>query len=385
MSPNHHLKNQLAQVISALTKNDRFKEAVELFYKIHRGCGLALDGFTFGTLLAACGNLGWLRQGREVHAKVVTSGICGNVVVESSLLDMYGKCGSVGQSRIVFDRTNNKNSVSLTAMLGTYCHNREYETVLNLFRENGIVDIYSFRTILRAFSGLAAARQGKEVHFGVLFAGALAAVFQLSRRIDPPPELDQRQRRSPYLGSIRTELLFLSMQIRNLITWNSMIGGFAQNGRGMVAFALFEDMVKGGMQPNYIIFINVLFACSSHTGLVNEGREYFTLMTKKYEIQPGVEHYNCMIDLLGRAELIEDVEILLENSDCREYQSLWAVLFGACTRTVGRWNDALAIRKLMEDRGIKKMPGKSWIESENQKRSHFDLTNMNIAGKHNTL
>ncbi|XLS70616.1 hypothetical protein HN51_027481 [Arachis hypogaea] len=54
-------------------------------------------------------------------------------------------------------------------------------------------------------------------------------------------------------------------------------------------------------------------------------------------------------------------------------------------RTVGRWNDALAIRKLMEDRGIKKMPGKSWIESENQKRSHFDLTNMNIAGKHNTL
>ncbi|XLQ99491.1 hypothetical protein S83_065690, partial [Arachis hypogaea] len=56
-------------VISALTRNDRFKEAVELFYRIHRGCGLAPDGFTFGTLLAACGNLGWLRQGREVHAK----------------------------------------------------------------------------------------------------------------------------------------------------------------------------------------------------------------------------------------------------------------------------------------------------------------------------
>ncbi|XLS67946.1 hypothetical protein HN51_018969 [Arachis hypogaea] len=86
-------------VISALTRNDRFKEAVELFYKIHRGCGLAPDGFTFGTLLAACGNLGWLRRGREVHAKVVTSGICRNVVVESSLLDMYGKCGSVRLSR----------------------------------------------------------------------------------------------------------------------------------------------------------------------------------------------------------------------------------------------------------------------------------------------
>ncbi|RYQ98257.1 hypothetical protein Ahy_B08g094314 [Arachis hypogaea] len=183
-------------VISALTRNDRFKDAVELFYKIHRGCGLAPDGFTFGTLLAACGNLGWWRQGREVHAKVVTSGICGNVVVESSLLDMY-----------------------------------EYETVLNLVKESGIVDIYSLGTIARD--------------------------------------------------------------------------------------SLLRDR---GMR-----FI-------SYTGLVNEGREYFTSMTKKYEIQPGVEHYNCMIDLLGRAELIEEAEILLENSDCRHDQSLWVVLLGACTR-----------------------------------------------------
>ncbi|XP_057753438.1 pentatricopeptide repeat-containing protein At1g03540-like [Arachis stenosperma] len=394
-------------VISALTRNDMFKEAVELFYRIHRGCGLAADGFTFGTLLAACGNLGWLRQGREVHAKVVTSGICGNVVVESSLLDMYGKCGSVGQSRIVFDRMSNKNSVSWTAMLGTYCHNQEYETVLNLVRESGIVDIYSFGTILRACSGLAAARQGEEVHCMYVRKGGWRDIIVESALVDLYAKcgcIDFAYR------------LFLSMQVRNLITWNSMIGGFAQNGKGMVALALFEDMIKGGMQPDYITFINVLFACS-HTGLVNEGREYFTLMTKKYEIQPGVEHYNCMIDLLGRAELIEEAEILLENSDCRDDQSLWAVLLGACTRcsdyitaeriakkmielqpgfhlsyvllgniyrTVGRWNDALAIRKLMEDRGVRKMPGKSWIESENQKGSHFDLANMSIAGKSST-
>ncbi|QHO30542.1 Pentatricopeptide repeat-containing protein [Arachis hypogaea] len=71
---------------------------------------------------------------------------------------------------------------------------------------------------------------------------------------------------------------------------------------------------------------------SFHTGLVNEGREYFTSMTKKYEIQPGVEHYNCMIDLLDRAELIEEAEILLKNSDCRHDQSLWVVLLETCTR-----------------------------------------------------
>ncbi|KAK7281406.1 hypothetical protein RIF29_09376 [Crotalaria pallida] len=389
-------------VISAFTRNDMFKEALEFFYVMHRDCGLTPDGFTFGTLLAACANLGWLRQGKEVHAKVVTSGICGNVVVESSLLDMYGKCGSVKWSRSVFDRMSNKNSVSWSAMLGVYCQNGECETVLNLVRERRVADLYSFGTIIRACSGLAAVRQGKEVHSQYVRKGGWRDVIVESALVDLYAKcgcVDFAQR------------LFLNMQARNLITWNSMIGGFAQNGRGEEALALFEDMIKERMKPDYITFINVLFACS-HTGLVDQGRKYFTSMTKEYGIKPGVEHYNCMIDLLGRAELIEEAENLLENADCRLDQSLWAVLLGACTkcsdyitaeriarkmiemkpdfhlsyvllgniyRTVGRWNDALEIRKLMEDRGVKKMPGKSWVENENQKGSRFDLTKMRIA------
>lgn len=391
-------------VISAFTRNDMFREALEFFYVMHRGCGLAPDGFTFGTLLAACANLGWLRPGKEVHAKVVTSGICGNVVVESSLLDMYGKCGSLRWSRIVFDRMSNKNSVSWSAMLGVYCQNGECETVLNLVRETRVADLYSFGTILRACSGLAAVRQGKEVHCQYVRKGGWRDVIVESAMVDLYAKC----------GCIDfAHRLFLSMQVRNLITWNSMIGGFARNGRGTEALALFEDMIKEGMKPDYITFVSVLFACS-HTGLVDQGRKYFTSMTKVYGIKPGVEHYNCMIDLLGRAELIQEAENLLENADCRHDQSLWAVLLGACTkssdyitaeriakkmielepdfhlsyvllgniyRAVGRWNDALEIRKLMEDRGVKKLPGKSWVESENQKGSRFDLTKMSIAVK----
>ncbi|KAK7304083.1 hypothetical protein RJT34_15106 [Clitoria ternatea] len=390
-------------VISTLTRNDLFKEAVGLFYGMRRSFGLVPDGFTFGTLLAAIGNLGWLRQGREVHGKVVTLGMGGNVVVGSSLLDMYGKCGSIDWSRAVFDRLRDKNSVSWTAMLGVYCQNGECETVLELVRERGVADLYSFGTVIRACSGLAVVRQGKEVHCQYVRKGGWRDVIVESALVDLYAKC----------GCVGfAHRVFVSMEFRNLITWNAMISGFAQNGRVGEALELFEDMVKEGMEPDHITFIAVLFACS-HTGLVDQGKKYFALMMKEYGIKPRVEHYTCMIDLLGRAGLIEEAESLLENVDCRYDHSHWAVLLGACTkcsdfvtaervakkmiqlepdfhliyvllgniyRSVGRWNDALEIRKLMEDRGVKKLPGKSWIESvKKPMSSRFDLANMSIV------
>ncbi|KAK7411703.1 hypothetical protein VNO78_03140 [Psophocarpus tetragonolobus] len=390
-------------VISSLARNDRFRDAVGLFWGMHKGFGV--DGFTFGTLLNACGNLGWLRMGKEVHGKVLTLGVRGNVVVESSLLDMYGKCGEVGRARVVFDGLEGRNWVSWTAMLGVYCHNGEYESVLGLVRQWGVVDVYSFGTIIRACSGLAAVRQGKEVHCQYVRRGGWRDVVVNSALVDLYAKC----------GSVDFAYrVFSRMEVRNLITWNAMIGGFAQNGRGQEGVELFEEMVKEGVRPDGISFLNVLFSCS-HNGLVDQGRRYFDVMTREYGIRPGVVHYTCMIDLLGRAELIEEAESLLESADCRYDHSLWAVLLGACTkcsdyitaervakkmiqlepefhlsyvllgniyRAVGRWNDALAIRKLMEERGVKKTPGKSWIESEKQKCSAwFDLPNMSTVSR----
>jgi pentatricopeptide repeat protein len=130
--------------------------------------------------------------------------------------------------------------------------------------------------------------------------------------------------------------------------------------------------------------------------LVDQGKKYFAAMTEVYEIKPGIEHYNCMIDLLGRAGLLEEAENLIENANCRDEPSLWTVLLGACAasphsataeriakkavelkpdhhlsyvylanvyRAVGRWDDAVKIRNLMTKRGVGKMPGTSWIET----------------------
>nr|GEX37164.1 hypothetical protein [Tanacetum cinerariifolium] len=372
-------------VISAFTRNDLFGEALGFFVLMLRKGGMEADGFTFGTVLTACGNLGRVKQGKEVHGKVVVSGICDNVVVDSSLVDMYGKCGSLSEARKVFDRMRERNSVTWCALLGGYCQKGEFETVVEIFRVMDEVDLYGFGTIIRACAGLAAVRHGKEVHCQYLRRHGCRYVIIESALVDLYAKC----------GCIDFACrLFERMQIRNLITWNSIINGFAQNGRGVDAIRMFNDMIGDGINPDSISFIGVLFACS-HAGLVDEGREYFMLIDKKYGIEAGVEHYSCMVDLLGRSGHMEEAEQLLEGSRFRDDKSLWVTLLGACTtstnfiaaeriakkmmdldpnyhlsyvllanvyRAIGRWNESVKIIGLMKERGIHKTLGKSWID-----------------------
>lgn len=372
-------------VISACTRNDMFKDALGLFYLMQINCGFSPDGFMFGTVLAACGNLRRLKQGKELHGKIITTGMCGNVIVESSLVDMYGKCGSVFEAQCVFDRMSTKNSVSWSALLDGYCQNGNFSSTIKLFRIMDKSDFYSFGTALRACAGLASLRQGKEIHcqyirrFGwrdIIVESSLVDLYSKCGYVD-------------YAYRI-----FIKMVVRNLITWNSMICGFAHNGRPEETLKIFDEMAEDGIKPDYITFVGLLFACS-HTGLVHQGREYFVSMAEHYKIKAGMEHYNCMVVLLGRAGLLEEAENLIAKSDFKNESSLWAALLGACTsctssdaaeriakrmmelepsyhlsyvllanryKAVGRWSDAVAIGRLMRDKAIIKMPGRSWIE-----------------------
>ncbi|PHU04315.1 Pentatricopeptide repeat-containing protein [Capsicum chinense] len=371
-------------VISALTRNELHDEALGLFYTMHRRYGLAPDLFTFGSVVNALGNSGRLRQGREVHAKIVTSGLCGNVVVDSSLVDMYAKCGVVDESRSVFDRMDKRNSVSWCALMGGYCQTGEFHTVIELFRMMGEVDLYSFGTVLRACAGLAALQSGKEVHCQYLRKGGWSDVIVDSALVD----LYAKCGFDNY-----AYVVFCQMKVRNSVTWNSMISGFAQNGKGAEAIVVFEEMISEGVKPDYITFIAVLFACS-HCGMVDEGRKYFLSMINQYSIKAHIEHYSCMVDLLGRVGEVEEAESLILGAEFRNDASLWAALLGACTsstnpsvaeriakkmielnpdyhlsyvllanvyRAVGRWADALEIRRQMQEKRVNKITGKSWI------------------------
>lgn len=373
-------------VISAYTRNDLYEKAVGFFYRMHRKGGLFLDGFTFGSLLTALGNLGWLKHSRQVHAKAITAGFSGNVFIESSLVDMYAKCGLVNESQIVFDRMIEKNAVSWCALLGGYCQKGDFEKVVELFRHMEEVDLYSFGTVLRACAGMAAVRPGKEVHCQYLRRGGWRDVIVESALVDLYAKC----------GCVDFAFrIFSQMPVRNLITWNSMISGFAQNGRGGEAIKMFTEMIYLGVKPDRISFVSVLFACS-HSGLLDQGRQYFVSMTDSYGIKAEISHYSCMVDLLGRAGKIEEAENLINSSEFSNDSSLWAALLGSCTtginpmvaeriakkmmelkpdyhlsyvllaniyREVGRWNDALELWRQMQDKKVKKMPGRSWVET----------------------
>lgn len=373
-------------VISAYTRNDLYEKALGFFYMMHRKGGFFPDGFTFGSLLTALGNLGWLRQSKQVHAKAITFGFSGNVFIESSLVDMYAKCGLVNESQLVFERMGEKNAVSWCALLGGYCQKGEFDTVIELFRRMEEVDLYSFGTVLRACAGLAAVQPGKEVHCQYLRRGGWRDIIVESALVDLYAKC----------GCVNfASRIFAQIPVKNLITWNSMISGFAQNGRGGEAIETFNEMIKFGVKPDRISFVSVLFACS-HSGLVDQGRHYFVLMTEHYRIKAEISHYSCMVDLLGRAREIEEAEDLINSSEFNNDSSLWAALLGSCTtgtnptiaeriakkmmelkpdyhlsyvllanvyREVGRWNDALDIRNKMQHKKVKKTPGMSWIET----------------------
>ncbi|KZV25302.1 pentatricopeptide repeat-containing protein-like [Dorcoceras hygrometricum] len=372
-------------VISAFTHSDLYREALGMFYLMSSKYGFLPDWFSFGSALTALGNLERLKQGKEVHVQVITGGFSGNVFVDSSLVDMYAKCGLVEDSQHVFDRMDSKNSISWCALLGGYCRKGDFERVIDLFR-NMDMDLYSFGTVLRACSGLAAEKLGKEVHGQYLKRGGWRDVVVESALVDLYAKcgcVDFAYR------------IFMDMSFKNLITWNSMISGFAQNGRGREAIRLFDQMIEKRIKPDYISFIGVLFACS-HGGLVDEGRKYFISMSDDYGIKAGIEHCSCMVDLLGRCGRIEEAEEMIINSKFKMDSSLWASLLGACAtstdpivaeriadkmielkpdfhlsyvllaniyKAVGRWKDSQKILNQMQKRGVKKTPGKSWIDN----------------------
>ena len=183
------------------------------------------------------------------------------------------------------------------------------------------------------------------------------------------------------------------MNQRDVISWNAMIAAYSQHGYGKEALDLFHRMQQEGVNPDDITLISVLNACS-HVGLVDEGLHIFDSM-KNHNVTPTIQHFTCVVDLLGRAGRLDDAENLIHKMPFQPDSVTWMTLLGACRghndvnrakhvaehileldpqdpsgyvllsniyASSGQWNEQLNVRKMMKDRGVKKKPGQSWIE-----------------------
>eukprot|EP01018_Ginkgo_biloba_P015982 Gb_28612 [translate_table: standard] len=379
-------------MIAGCVLNGRAQEGLQIFEQL-RWASIQPNYITFCSVLNACVDVSALEQGKQLHAHIIKSGFESDVTVGNALIDLYGKGGSVKCARSLFEKLLERNGVSWSSIIAAYAQNGWGEDALNIFwqvHQEGVhASEHTFSSVLSACAGLAGLDQGKQVHSQIFKTGFDSDVFVGSALVDMYGKS----------GNINDACqVFNEMPERNVVSWNAMIAGCAQHGRGNEALQLFEQMQCDGIEPNYITFVCVLSACS-HAGLVEKGRFYFDSMNRHHGIIPGAEHYACMVDLLGRAGCLDEAEEFIKETPFEPTASMWGALLGACrvhgnmelgkraaehvfeldpqdsgTHVLlsniyaagGRWDDVAKVRNMMKNIGMKKEPGCSWIEVRNR-------------------
>eukprot|EP01018_Ginkgo_biloba_P017290 Gb_15235 [translate_table: standard] len=382
-------------MIARCAQNGKSKEALKIFCQMQQA-GMKPNQFTFASVLNACASLEALEKGKQVHSQLTQIGCEPDVFVGSALVDLYAKCGSIEDARKVFDKLPDRNEVSWNSMIVGYVQLGHGEEALKVFCQMRKARVkpnqITFTSVLRAYASLAALEQGIQVHAYISKTAFWSDVCVGNALVDMYAKC----------GSIRdAHKVFDQMPKQDEVSWNTMIAGYAHHGHGKDAIQLFEKMQQAGVKPNYITFVGVLSACS-RMGLVDKGCQYFDSMSQDHGILPGMEHYACMVNLLGRSGRLYEAEDFIKEMPMEPGAVVWRTLLGACRihgnmelgkyaaqralelepqddashvllsniyAAAGRWDNVAEVRKLMKDKGLKKEPGLSWIEVRNRVHS----------------
>ncbi|XP_039046064.1 pentatricopeptide repeat-containing protein At3g26782, mitochondrial-like [Hibiscus syriacus] len=347
------------------------------------------NGITLLSLVVECGFLGALELGKQLHVYIVRSDIYMSLALATALVDMYGNCEDIENAKAVFDSVENKDVTIWSAMIAAYAKAHCTDQAFDLFvkmRDNGVTpNQVTMTTMLSLCAEVGAHDMGKWVHTVVQRQGvemdtilktALLEMYAKCGDID---------------GAWK---LFSEAKDRDIGMWNAMMAGFGMHGCGKEALELLSKMERVGSRPNDITFIGLLHACS-HAGLVEEGKLMFDKMVHEFALVPKIEHYGCMVDLLGRAGRLDEAYDIIKNMPIRENAIIWSAFLAACKlhrnavlgeiaarqlvhlepqncgynvsisniyAMANRWNDVAGVRKAMKSKGMRKEPGLSCIE-----------------------
>ncbi|KAL6127732.1 hypothetical protein ACLB2K_071095 [Fragaria x ananassa] len=395
--------------------NGLFEQCLHLFDEMpHRG--LKPHNFTYPYVLNSCSKLGWFRKGKQVHCRIVKDGFASSPSVAHALFHLYVKMVDLNDARKVFDEMYVKtiglwnhmislyvnacdvqsarklfdvmperDIVSCNSMITGYAEHGQHEEALNLFVQmqsrSQVPDNYTFVSVLSACSQLGALEFGKWIHyliedwsqFGAILGTALVDMYSKCGDIN------------------RAFTLFIKMGERDVFCWNVMIRSVAINGRTEDAVKMYSLMQKKGLRPNDFTFTAALFACS-HGGLTKEGERIFYSMEKEFGVEPKLEHYGCIIDLLSRNGQLEEAVRLVREMPYKPDIAIWGALLGGCRErshlklaeeviekateleanesgvyvllsnmhaSVGQWPEAQSAREKMEENKIWKNTGHS--------------------------
>ncbi|XP_010248645.1 PREDICTED: pentatricopeptide repeat-containing protein At2g33760-like [Nelumbo nucifera] len=370
----------------------RFLQALKLYNKMI-GARVKPDKFAFPFALKSCAGLSALQTGKQIHQHLICCGCSNDLFVDAALVDMYSKCGDVEAARLVFDKMAVRDLVSWTSMISGYAHNGYNGETLQFFDLMRYSDVkpnrVSLLSVLLACANLGALRKGEWFHSYVIQTGFGSDILVATAVMDMYAKC----------GSLElSRHLFDQTLGKDVVCWSAMIASHGMHGHGRKAIDLFGQMVEQDVKPNHVTFTCVLSACS-HSRLLEEGQRYFKSMSNEFGIVPKLNHYACLVDLLGRAGKLLEAETLIESMPIEPDTSIWGSLLGAC-RIYGnldlgervadkifhldptqagyhvllsniyaaksRWVDVERVRELMAGRGANKIQGFSLIEFNNQ-------------------
>lgn len=374
------------ELVSGLVRSKRVADAIKLFMEMPQKCQRMWNSI----------QLELIRNGliKEVHA-FMEKFPYSDVVSWTNLIVGYFGLGEVGSAIQIFELMPTRDATVWNATIFGLGGNDQAEEGLKLFmrmKESGpSVDKATFTSVLTICSDLPTLQFGKQTHAEVIKSGFNSFISVSNAMVTMYARC----------GNMPSALLeFSTMSSHDIISWNSIICGFAHHGNGEKALEMFERMRLTDAMPNHITFVGVLSACS-HAGLIDQGKNYFDFMKSKCCLQPTIEHYTCIVDLLGRFGLIDEAMNFLDQMRADGVEvpaSVWGALLGACRiyknievgkiagervlevepcnsgvylilaelfLSGGRREDAEKIWARMKEKGVKKQPGCSWIEVNN--------------------
>ncbi|KAL4194992.1 hypothetical protein AMTRI_Chr05g71220 [Amborella trichopoda] len=379
-------------VIKGCARNAYPYRALDFFSQMRQE-GVQADSMVIVSTLRVCSSLSLLNKAKEVHAFSIRMGYDTDMYVGSALVDVYAKDGDVSHAHKVLLRMPMRDVISWNALISGYIHHDHFDDGLMAFQAMQLEDVkpnsVTISSILRACGQLSVFHHCKQIH-GYHFRNGLESNVLVCNSLIVS-----------YLrcGDIdHARMIFNQMPEKDETTWNSMILGCGMHGLVDDSLDLLTRMQLVGITPSDATFTGILSACS-HAGRVKEGWECFRSLIDDYGIVPKVEHYTCMVDLLGRASHLNEAYELIKGMPCEPDALIWGSLLGACKihgnqnlaesvaehlfdldpeiigyhvllsnlyADFGKFDDIARIRGTLKEKGARKNPGCSWIEVNNK-------------------
>jgi pentatricopeptide repeat protein len=387
-------------LMGGFAQQGKGREAIDLFHKFH-SLGLKPSERTFSSVLGAFADTADVKVGKQLHCLILKMGFISFIFVGNAVLDFYSKCGLVEESSKTFEEMYEYDVVSWNAMISGHVrlghHGEAIELLKDMLIKGFEPNLYTYSIILSICGDVPAIEWGKQTHCCIMKPGFESNVVLGSALIDMYAKCGRVS---------EARKVFDNLITKNLVSWNTMLLGYAQHGFGREALEIYSIMHRNGIEPNDITFLGVLSACG-HVGLVEEGWRHFNSMIRDHGIAPRTDHLASLVSLFARKGQTEMAFEFIMSFPMDPGKVVWRCLLSGCKihkdLALGRyaaekilsidpedtsahimlsniyaeakmWKEAAQVRKVMKDKDLKKDTGYSWAEFKN-KIHYFSASN----------